>query len=613
MVEPEKEKQQHIDGEEGFRESEERFRKVFEEGPIGMAITAMDFRFIRVNARLAQMLGYTEEELTKLTFPDITYPEDIDKDVGLATKLFNGEIPFFHMEKRYIKKNGEVFWVSLTASLIRDEEGNPLYGLGMIEDINERKRAEERLRLFSEAVEKAPDGFQITDLNGRIIYSNKAIEKIYGFTPEEYMGRHVDEMNADPEYASKVILPSIRKTGGWTGELMVKHKNGSIFPIWLTTSMIMDDKGNPIALVGIIRDITERKRIERALTESEERYRTLFESATDAAFILDIEGERPGKILAANQEAADMHGYSIEELLTLHINDLDTPETAQGTPARVKRLLAGERIRFEGEHTKRDGTVFSIEVIASVVEFGGHKYVLALDRDITESKTAKKLSDALNEINTAISSTLDVDDIMRKVVVESAKAIGAETAAIELREAGGWLVRYVYNLPQELIGRQSTGEKAEISILASRLGRPVAINDTYTDERIDRTLMEKYKIRSFLAVPLIVKSDAVGTIIFNYPEPYTFTATQIDFATKLGVSVSLALENARLYEAERNIADTLQEALLIMPEQIEGVSYGHLYRSSTETARIGGDFYDIFELEHGKVGIVIGDVSGKGI
>lgn len=88
--------------ERALRESEERFRKIFEEGPLGIAITGFDFKFIRVNERLSQMLGYSEEELTRLTFADVTCPEDIDKDVSLARKLFAGEITFFSIEKRYI-------------------------------------------------------------------------------------------------------------------------------------------------------------------------------------------------------------------------------------------------------------------------------------------------------------------------------------------------------------------------------------------------------------------------------------------------------------------------------------------------------------------------------
>ncbi len=135
--------------------------------------------------------------------------------------------------------------------------------------ISQKKRQEDSLRLFSETVKNAPDGVQIVDMDGKIIYSNKAVEKIFGFTNDELIGKNVGEMNVDPEIAGKVILPGILETGRWTGELIVRHKDGHKFPIWLKTSIVKDETGIPIAMVGIIRDITERKKVEKALLESE--------------------------------------------------------------------------------------------------------------------------------------------------------------------------------------------------------------------------------------------------------------------------------------------------------------------------------------------------------
>ncbi len=128
-----------------LRQSEERFRKVFEEGPIGMALVAPDFRLMQVNAAFCRMLGYTDDELTVLTFADITHPDDVDNDVRLIQQLFAGYRTYFTIEKRYIKKDDDVLWGNLTASLIRDDAGQPVYSLRIIEDITERKQAEQAL------------------------------------------------------------------------------------------------------------------------------------------------------------------------------------------------------------------------------------------------------------------------------------------------------------------------------------------------------------------------------------------------------------------------------------------------------------------------------------
>jgi PAS domain S-box-containing protein len=126
-----------------------------------------------------------------------------------------------------------------------------------------QRKAEERLKLFSQAIEEAMDGVQITDLNGYIMYSNKAVEEIYGFSSKEFLGRHVGELNADKEFAGRVILPAIQKTGRWDGEVMVLHRDGRAFPIWLSASIVRNDKGERLAMVGIIRDITLRKLAEQ--------------------------------------------------------------------------------------------------------------------------------------------------------------------------------------------------------------------------------------------------------------------------------------------------------------------------------------------------------------
>jgi PAS domain S-box-containing protein len=138
--------------EAALRESEERFRRVFEEGPLGLGLVGKDYRFVQVNSALCQMVGYTEAELLQKTFAEITHPDDARADVELADRLFKREIPLYHIQKRYVKKNGEIIWIRLTASIILGADGEPVHGLGMVEDITEIKRAQEEA-LFSQKLE----------------------------------------------------------------------------------------------------------------------------------------------------------------------------------------------------------------------------------------------------------------------------------------------------------------------------------------------------------------------------------------------------------------------------------------------------------------------------
>jgi len=139
----------------------------------------------------------------------------------------------------------------------------------------------------------------------------------------------------------------------------------------------------------------------QAIEESEKRYRHLFESAADAIFILSAEEGTVGKILQANQAAERMHGYTAEELMTMNIADIDTPDAALGIPIRVDRMVRGERIRTQINHRTRDGVVFPVEVSASIFEVGNKKYILAIDRDITERKQTENALQRAQQIRVA--------------------------------------------------------------------------------------------------------------------------------------------------------------------------------------------------------------------
>ncbi len=132
---------EHMEAERALRESEERFRNIFEEAPIGMAVVGLDGRLLQVNKAFCEMLGYSEQELTIRGLSDITHPNDVGKDGLLAAQMLKGAITIYKVEKRYLRKNREPLWADLTATVIRDHDGQAVCSLVMIENIIERKQA----------------------------------------------------------------------------------------------------------------------------------------------------------------------------------------------------------------------------------------------------------------------------------------------------------------------------------------------------------------------------------------------------------------------------------------------------------------------------------------
>lgn len=203
--------------EEALNESEERFRKVFEESPVGMAIKSLDMHFVKVNATLCRILGYTEGELKDRKTTDITHPDDIEKESIYTMKLEKGEIDHFSTEKRYIKKNGAIVWIRLTSSAMRGESGEILYYLAVLEDIMERKIAEEQIKSLARFPGENPYPVLRVDPDGYIIYSNGASNSLLN-TWSVKQGMPIPDMLRAPVKDS-VLAGLLRITELTVGEL----------------------------------------------------------------------------------------------------------------------------------------------------------------------------------------------------------------------------------------------------------------------------------------------------------------------------------------------------------------------------------------------------------
>jgi PAS domain S-box-containing protein len=180
--------------EEKLRESEERFRRIFEDGPLGMLIADPDYRVLKANKALCEMLGYTEAELKGRSIGEITHAEDMEKSVGLSKQLLHGEVPLFRLEKRYVKKNGDLLWVNLTVTAIRGQEGKVLYALGMVENISRRKLAEqERERLVRDLQQALDNAKTLHGLLPMCAWCKKIRnDKGYWQKVETYVQEHSD-------------------------------------------------------------------------------------------------------------------------------------------------------------------------------------------------------------------------------------------------------------------------------------------------------------------------------------------------------------------------------------------------------------------------------------
>jgi PAS domain S-box-containing protein len=258
--------------EEELRVSENRFRTIFEESPIGIALVDRDGKFIQVSQAFEEMVGSTARELFTTDFSHLAHEDDRRLDEVRFRDLVEGRRSRYQMEQRFFRKDGNTAWGNLNAAAIRSGTGEFLYGLRLVEDITLRKETEKRMQMLAHTITSMKESVIITDVDLAIISVNEAFLKTFGYEEKEILGKHISALR--PPGASKAELTEIfegTQRNGWTGELNASRKNGEVFPMILSTSVVRGETGKPIALVGIARDVTEQRALQEKLAEAEKR------------------------------------------------------------------------------------------------------------------------------------------------------------------------------------------------------------------------------------------------------------------------------------------------------------------------------------------------------
>ena len=258
--------------ERALQESEERFRKTFEQAAVGIAHVATGGEFLRVNQRFCDIVGYRREEMLRLTFQKITYPDDLPKDFEAVQQFMDGSIQAYSMEKRYIHKNGDLVWINLTVSLVREFEGGAKYFIAVIEDISQRKQAEEALKMSAQQyrllAENVADGIGIIQ-NERLVFVNLALAAMLGYEPNQLFGKSPEEI-FQGEYSTyfhrtpEQVLEGLTTPYWQMLEIVVSGENREIWMEGQHSSILW--QGKPATLVTL-RDISDRKQQEQEMAE----------------------------------------------------------------------------------------------------------------------------------------------------------------------------------------------------------------------------------------------------------------------------------------------------------------------------------------------------------
>ena len=374
------------DAQEKLRESEERFQGMYAAAATGIAVSTLDGHYLQANAAYCRMLGYTEEELKRLDFASLTHPDDLSHNLKSRDDLLSGQIESFVMEKRYLKKNGDVVWTRTSVSATHAVGGEMATLVVMAEDITEAKKSQDGLTLFRTLIDRSPDAIEVLDPHtGQFLDVNETGCQRLGYSREEMLSMNVLNVdNGELPLSWPNAVTALNKNDFAIIESCHRRKDGSTFPVEIYTRYIELNQGY---VVAIVRDITERKKIEA-------RFRLLVDSNAQGVFFWNTKGE----IHKANDAFLALVGYSRQDLENGLINwiRLTPSEFVHLDQIASKELSAEGRCKpFEKEFLRKDES--RVPVLLGAATFGDNSNEgVAFALDLTDRKE-KELEVRFNE------------------------------------------------------------------------------------------------------------------------------------------------------------------------------------------------------------------------
>ena len=370
--------------EQRTREHENRFREIFEQAAVGITWVDLDGTLVECNQKFSDMLDYAREELIGRPMKTFTHPDDQGSGALYRAQLVAGSVNTRTHEKRYLRKDGTPVWTRRTMSTACNAEGRPLYVIGIIENITDRKELEQHHR---DTFNQAAVGIVHTSDDGRYLRVNRKFCEMMGYDESELLDRKAADFtipgDRDRDARNRRLMWE-GKLGNYAEEKQYLRKNGSILWANRTVSLARDAAGKPLFFIRVIEDITERK-------EADLRYRSTFDNAPIGIMHTDIDSYR---ILHVNPKLCEMLGYTEQELLQMHSSDVVHPEFRFiDRDKYLEPILKGEESAYSSERKflRKNGEVFWVNRTVSLARDTSGKplHHIRIIEDITKRKLAE--------------------------------------------------------------------------------------------------------------------------------------------------------------------------------------------------------------------------------
>jgi PAS domain S-box-containing protein len=590
---------------EALTQSEERFRSAFESSGTGMMITERDGCYKRVNSAFCKLLGYERGELLHLRRTDLAHPDDIASIHDAYRRLFAGEIDLHSRESRYVRKDGEIVWAIITSVVVDGADGEEPYLINNLQDISERKAAEQALAENEARLVRAQRIAYIGDwerdtTTGEIRCSAQTLgilgvdDSASGMAFEQFMEIvHPDDLPIVIEGNSRAIEEG---TGLGLDYRIIRPDTCEIRYVRSEAEVVRDDNGRPTHIVGTLQDITPLRTTETALLQSEARFRGIFDAGATGVILTSMKNYA----VQVNKAFEDFVGYSEQEILNMEPLGLVHPADRPAALAGRVELLENEagRIYSERRFIHRDGSIRWANVAIALLDIDedGEQFSIVAVQDITDRKLADeelarktKLLDLVREIALAANQATEYVDVLRFCL----DRVCAFT---------GWPVGHGYLIKEgedeELeylpIWHLADSRKYAPLVQASKLvrfhrgihlpGEVLEKKAVVWREKIPRRDVDNESrgqairdvgLKSGFGAPVMAGNDVVGVIEFFSDETVQRDEEIVDAMNQIGMQVGRVFERKRaetqLRRSEQQLRQIIDNApLWIYVKNIEG-------------------------------------------
>jgi PAS domain S-box-containing protein len=564
---------------EQLRESEQRYRSVVDNIGIGVSLISPNMEILSLNNQLKKWFPNIDVSKKPLCYRSFNDPprEGVCSYCPTYKTIKDGQV---HESITETPAGDKITNYRIISSPIKDRAGKVIAAIEMVEDITESKRAEEALseseEKFRTLAEQSPNMIFINK-KGRVLYANEKCEEIMGYKREEFYSPDFDFLTlVAPEYRKLVKASLAKHIMGkevTPYEYALITREGERIEAILSTKVISYRGEN--AILGIITDITERKRAEEALRESEEKYRTLVETAQEGIGITDPEEN----LTFVNQAFADMLGYKKEKLLGKNLSQISDEEEFAKFRKEAEKRKQGKSSKYETRLFTKKGKVKYFYVSAVPLRPQNRRFegTLGVLTDITELKKARE-QNLLLETSKALSRTLKLDQVLKIATKKMAQALKADRCTVAFTDPNMHVVtvKYIY-----LEDGSSSSAHLDVTIPTHHFTEAkeslktkghYQILNTRTDpirESLRKYLL-RVRVKSCLIIPMFIGKKLLGLFnIGSVKKLRDFTKEEIRLAQTIANQVAVAMENSLLLKDIKGKHDQIVKQTKVLERQYQ--------------------------------------------